>query len=115
LAAELKSPFRPGNVSNAKATRKEEMHIVISNALPPMSWLPFKLLHGHFMNSGAVWMLIALSLAIVAISALAAEAALVLHAPDRLQSRARWPIDVSESTVTVSPIPAALDGSGTPA
>jgi len=90
------------------------MHIAMSNALALIGWHDFRSFLGDFMGSGAVWLLIGFLLAIVVISALAMEAALVLNAPHRLQSRATWPEDQSESTVTVSPGQANLDGSGTP-
>ena len=79
------------------------MHIAMSNALALMLWHEFKFLHGDFTGNGFVWVLIGVLLAFVGIFALAMEAALVLDAPHRLQSRASWPVDVSESTVTVSP------------
>lgn len=89
------------------------MYIAMSNALALMSWHEFKFVHGDFMGSGFVWLLIGFLLAIVVISALAVEAALVLHAPNRLQTRFTWSVDVPESTATVSPSQANLDGSGT--
>lgn len=90
------------------------MHIAMSNALALISWHEFKFLHGDFTGGGFVWLLIGFALTIVVISALMVEAALVLHAPDRLQSRIAWSVDVSESTVRVSPSQANLDGSSTP-
>ena len=90
------------------------MHIAMSNALALMSWHEFKFLHGDFAGGGFVWLLIGFSLAIVVISSLAVDAALVLHAPDRLQSRITWSVDASESTVTVSPSQAKLDDCCTP-
>lgn len=90
------------------------MHIATSNAMALMSWHEFKFLHGDFTGSGFVWLLIGVLFAFVVISALAMEAALVLDAPHRLLSRASWPVDVSESAVTVSPSQANLDNSGTP-
>jgi hypothetical protein len=91
------------------------MHIAMSNALVLMSWHEFKFLHGDFTGNDSVWLLIGVLLAFVAISALAMEAALVLDAPQRIRSRARWPVNVSESTAPVSPSPANLDDSGTSA
>jgi hypothetical protein len=81
------------------------MPIAMSNALALISWHEFKFLHGDFTDSDSVWLLI---------SALAAQAALVLNAPHRLQCRVRSSADVSGSTVAVSPSQANLDGSGTP-
>jgi len=86
----------------------------MSNALALINWHDFRLLLGALTGSGFVWLLIGVLLAFVAISALAMEAALVLDAPHRLQSRASRPVDVSESTATVSPSRANLDDSGTP-
>jgi hypothetical protein len=90
------------------------MPIAMSNALALISWHEFKFLHGDFTDSDSVWLLIGCLLALVAISALAAQAALVLNAPHRLQCRVRSSADVSGSTVAVSPSQANLDGSGTP-
>ena len=87
------------------------MHIAMSNALALMLWHDSRLLPGDF---SFVWLLIGILLAFVVISALAMEAALVLDAPHRPHSRASWPVDVSESTVTVSPSRANLDDPGTP-
>jgi hypothetical protein len=89
------------------------MLIAMSNALALISWHEFKFLHGDFIRSDSVWLLIGCLLALVAISALAAQAALVLYAPHRLQCRVGWPVDNSESTVTVSPSQAIRDGLGT--
>jgi len=94
--------------------RVEAMHITMSNALALMLSYDFRLLLDDLTGNGYVWSLIGISLAFVAISALAMQAALVLDAPHRLQSRARWPADVSESPALVSPSPANLDDSGTP-
>ncbi len=90
------------------------MHIAMSNALALMLWHDFRLLLGDLTGNSFVWLLIGVLLAFVAISAVAIEAALVLDAPHRLRSRASWPVDVSASTVTVSPSRANLDDSGTP-
>jgi hypothetical protein len=98
-------------VGNEAAAGRKAMHIAMSNALALMLWHDSRLLPGDF---SFVWLLIGVLLAFVVISALAMQAALVLDAPHRLLSRASWPVDVSESTVTVSPSPANLDDSGTP-
>jgi len=90
------------------------MHIAMSNVLALMSWHDFKFLHGDFTDSDSVWLLIGFLLALVVISALAAQAALVLYAPHRLQCRVRWPEDGSESTSAESPGEASQDGPGTP-
>jgi hypothetical protein len=86
----------------------------MSNALAQMHWRNLQLFFGDFTGGGFVWLPIGLILAVVAISALAMDASLVLNAPHRLQSRVRWAVDVSESTVIVSPSQANLDGPGTP-
>jgi hypothetical protein len=90
------------------------MHIAMSNALALMSWHDLRLLLAKLTSSGSVGLLIGLLLALVVISALAIEAALVVNAPHRLQSRARWPADASEAAVAESPGQADLDGSVTP-
>jgi len=92
------------------------MHIVMSIALTLMLWPEFRFLRGNFMGIGYAWLLIAAILAVLAllvISALVVDAALLLKDPYRLHSRADWPIDVSESTVTESPSQANLNGSST--
>jgi hypothetical protein len=95
-------------------TRRKALDIAMSNALALMSWRDFRSLLGDFTGSGSVALIIGLSLAIAAISALTIEAALTLEAPYRLQPRARWPEDLSESTVPEPPSHANLDGSGRP-
>jgi hypothetical protein len=87
--------------------------IAISNALALMSWRDFRFLHGDFMGIGSVWLLIGVLLAFVVISALATEAALILESPHRPRSRARWPVDLSESAIPESPGQANLVGSDT--
>ena len=90
------------------------MHIAMSNAVALKSWHELKFLPGDFSGNGLVWSLIGVLLAFVLISALAMEAALVLDAPHRHQSCAQWPVDISESTVPVSPSQASLDNSVAP-
>jgi hypothetical protein len=51
------------------------MHIAMSNALALMSWRDLRLFLGDFADGGFVLLLIGFSLAIVALSAFAAEAA----------------------------------------
>ena len=89
------------------------MYIAMSSALALMSWQDFRLLLGDLTGNGFAWLLIGVILAVVAISALAMEAALVLNAPCRLQPRASWPVDVPESAVPVSPAGRTWFGSGT--
>jgi hypothetical protein len=102
------------DVSYATAMRRKAMHISMGNALALMLWHDFRLLLGDLTGSGFVWLLIGILLVFVVICALAMQAALVIDAPHRLQCRASWTVDVTESTVTVSPSPANLDDSGTP-
>jgi hypothetical protein len=90
------------------------MHIAMSNALALMTWHVSNILHGDFTDSGSVWLLIGVILTVVAVFALAMEAALILDAPHRLRCRVRWPVDLTESTVTESPNRENLDGSGGP-
>ena len=90
------------------------MHIAMNNALALLSWHQFKVLDGNLTDIGSVWLLIGFLLAIVVLSALAAQVGLVLHAPHRCRSRASWPADGSGSSVTVPPSQANLDGPGTP-
>ncbi|MFY9853305.1 MAG: hypothetical protein WAK26_05455 [Terracidiphilus sp.] len=87
------------------------MHIAISNALALLSWHGFEFLHGAFTDGGSVWWLIGVILAVVAIIVLAMEAALFLDAPHRLQCRAGWSANVTESTSAVPPSHAGSDGS----
>jgi hypothetical protein len=90
------------------------MHLAMNNMLALLIWHEFKFLHGSFADIGSVWLLIGFLLAIVVISAVAAQAGLVLHAPIRRRSRAGWPADFSEAMVPVPPGQAKLDDSGTP-
>lgn len=90
------------------------MHIAMSNALGQMHWHNLQLFFGDLTDGGFVWLPIGFIFAIVAISALAMVASLVLDAPHRLQSGVSWAVDVTESTLTMSPSPANLDGPGTP-
>jgi hypothetical protein len=78
------------------------MSLAISYALAPIGWHGFQSFFGNFRGGDAAWLLIAFLLAIVALSAFAAEVTLVLHASHRLRSRARWPLDFSESTARES-------------
>jgi hypothetical protein len=89
------------------------MYIAMSSALALMSWHDFRLLLGGLTSNRFAWLLIGVILAVVAISALAIEAALVLNAPHRLRSRVSWPVDASESKGPASPSQANLVGSGT--
>jgi hypothetical protein len=88
------------------------MHIAMSNTLALIGWHDIPPFLGDVMGGGAVWLLMGFLSAIVALSALAAEVAMVLRDPHRPQSYARLPVDVSESTVTVSSSRANLDDSG---
>lgn len=93
--------------------RGQEMSIAISYAVTLIGWHDIKSFPGDFNGGGAVWLLIGFLSAIVVLSALATEAALVLHAPHRLQSRARWPVSLSGSTIPESPGQTSPIGSGT--
>jgi len=90
------------------------MHIAMSSALALMLWQEFKFLHGDFSDGSSIWLLIGFLMAILVISAVAAEAALILRTPNWLHSRADWPADDSESTSTMSQMHENLDGSDTP-
>jgi hypothetical protein len=78
------------------------MHIAMSNALALILWHDSKILHRSFIDIGPVWLLVGFLLAIVLISALAAEAALVLRSRERIRTRFRWPDDLSEFTIPTS-------------
>jgi hypothetical protein len=67
------------------------MHVAMSNALALTHWHDLGFLRGDFTGSNFAWSLIGVLLAVVVIYVLAAEAALALNAPPRLQSRARLP------------------------
>jgi hypothetical protein len=84
------------------------MHIAMSNALALMSWRDLRLFLGDFADGGFVLLLIGFSLAIVALSAFAAEAALVMHTAHRRWSSARWPLDHPESTIPKAPVEAMM-------
>jgi hypothetical protein len=89
------------------------MHIAMSNALALLLWHDSRILHRSLTDIGTVRLLIGFLLAIVMISALAAEAALVLRSRERIRTRIRWPDDLSESAISVSQAQAELDDSGT--
>jgi hypothetical protein len=74
----------------------------------------FQCLAGDFMSNHFVWLLFGAFLLVVAISALATEAAVVLNAPRRPRASARWSVDLDESTVTAPTSQANPDGSSTP-
>ena len=93
--------------------QRQEMSIAISNALALISWHDFGSFLGNFTGGSAVWLLLGFLLAIVALSALATEAALVVHTAHRPQFRARRPADLSESTIPESSGEAGPVGSGT--
>ena len=90
------------------------MSIVIGYALTLIGWQGLRSFLGDFVGNGAVWLLIGFLSAIVVLSALATQAALVLHAPHRQQSRTRWPVSLSGSTIPESSGQASPIGSGTP-
>lgn len=75
------------------------MYTATANAVALISWQATKLLSGNFADTGSVWLLIGVIVAVVAIFALAMQAALFLDAPQRLKCRVRWPGDTPESTV----------------
>lgn len=100
-------------VGKEAAARRQEMSIAMSNALALTSWHDFRIFVGDFTGGGSVWLLIGFLLAIMVLSALATEAALVLHAPHRLQFRAKRPVNLSESTAPESPGQANPIASGT--
>jgi hypothetical protein len=89
------------------------MHIAMSVVLTLMFWPEFRFLRGNFMGIGYVWLLIAAIVVLLVISAVVVDAALLPNNPYRLNPRADWPIDVSESTATESPSQANLNGSST--
>ncbi len=90
------------------------MHFAMSDTLALLSWRDFRLFLGGFADSGAIWLLIGFLLAIVVLSALATDAALVLHAPHRLQARTKRPVDLSESSIPSSSVASSSEplGSG---
>jgi hypothetical protein len=75
------------------------MDIAMSNTLALMSWREFRLFLGDFADGGFILLLIGFLLAIVALSAFATEAALVMHTAHRRRSSASWPVDPSESRI----------------
>lgn len=89
------------------------MFIAISYALGVIGWQDTRPILSDFTGGGAVWLLVGMFLAFVLISALAMDAARVLHAPQRLRSRARRPVDFSESTNPELPGQATSVGAGT--
>ena len=94
------------------------MHIAMSNTLALIDWHDLRLFLGDFMSDGGVWLLIGFLVAIVALSAFAAEATLIMHTAHRRQSRAswaadnwvadKWALDHSESTIPDAPVEALM-------
>ncbi len=85
------------------------MHTAMTNAVAVISWRAIKLSSADFTNTGSVWLLIGVIVAVVAIFALTMQAALFLDAPHRLQCRAKWPGDIPVSTVAAAPDHASSD------
>jgi len=79
------------------------MHIAMSNALT-QGWHDFRLFLSDLTISGAIWLLIGYFSATMALSALAIEATLALHAPHRRQLRGRWIPEVAKSTMSELPV-----------
>jgi len=96
------------------AALENAMHITLSNVLALMFRPDFGFLKIDFTGNGFVWSMIGAILAVVGISALGIDAALVLNAPPRLQPRVRWPEVASETRATMSPSYASPDGSSSP-
>jgi hypothetical protein len=88
------------------------MSIANNNALALIGWHDIRLWLSDLTGGGAVWLLILVFLAFVVISVLAMDAALVLHAQHSFRSRARWPADLSESTIRESTGKVNSDGPG---
>jgi hypothetical protein len=86
----------------------------MTSALTLIDWQAIKFVPGNFTDTAAVWLLIVVIVAVVAIFALAMQAALFLDAPHRLGCRAGWFANVPESTAAMPPSQVNLDGSGTP-
>jgi hypothetical protein len=92
---------------------RQAMHIAMSNTLALIDWHDLRLFLGDFMSDGGVWLLIGFLVAIVALSAFAAEATLVMHTAHRRQSLARWAADSlaadnSESAIPDAPVEAMM-------
>lgn len=75
------------------------MHMAMRNALA-LGWHDFQLFLSDVTVSGAVWLLVGFFLAIAALSVIAFEATLVLHAPHRLRFRDRWASEVAKTTIS---------------
>jgi hypothetical protein len=80
----------------------------IDNTLALIGWRDLRLFLGDFADGGFILLLIGFSLAIVALSAFATEAALVMHTAHRRWSSARWPLDQPESTIPKAPVEAMM-------
>jgi hypothetical protein len=75
------------------------MHIATRNALP-LGWHDFRLFLSDFTVSGAVWLLVGFFLAIAALSVMAMQATLVLHAPHPRRFRVKWTPEVAQPTMS---------------
>ncbi len=79
------------------------MHIAMRNALT-LGWHDLRLFFSNFTVSGAVWLLVGFFASISALSVLAMQATLVLHAPHLRQFRAKWTPDIAKSTMPEIPV-----------
>jgi hypothetical protein len=79
------------------------MHNAMSDELT-LGWHDFRRFLSDFTVSGAVWLLVGFFLAIAALSVLALQATLVLHAPHRRRFRSKWTGDVAELTISEMPV-----------
>jgi hypothetical protein len=68
----------------------------ISDGLMLLRWPDLRFLHGDFTGGDSVWLLLGLLLAVVVISALAVDMALVIDAPHRYRSGTGRSEDVPE-------------------
>ena len=84
------------------------MHIAMGNTLALIDWQDFRQFIGDFIGNGVFWLVIGFLSAIVALSAFAAEATLVMHTSPRRRSSARWLLDHPESTIPKAPVEAMM-------
>ncbi|HEY5212299.1 MAG TPA: hypothetical protein VIJ38_04675 [Acidobacteriaceae bacterium] len=85
------------------------MSVQIGNALALMSWDDTRAFLADFKGSRAVWFFVGFLLAILALSKVAMEAALVLHTAHRPHSHTGWSAEGPKSKIAESPADGMLE------
>src|SRR5579863_752969 len=103
LQLALEHHTRSVQCRSSSLPRRKAMHIAVRNALT-LGWHDLRLFLIDFTVSGAVWLLVGFFAAIAALSVLAMQATLALHAPHRRLFRAGWAPEIAKSTISEIPV-----------